>query len=78
MGGMSDESAIQTALEVVLRRNAPQAILTGWQVIMSYVEPGDMELGQTGYVGYGMEGQPYHASVGLGRVLVGKLEGEGL
>ena len=61
----SDERMIQDVLEVVVRSHLPDALVTGWVLQLSYVQPEDFERDATGYQEYVAPGQAYHSALGL-------------
>lgn len=73
----ADEKMIQDVLEVVLRSNLPDAILTGWVLQLSYVQPEDLERNATGYQEYAAPSQAYHSALGLANLLVKSVEAWG-
>jgi hypothetical protein len=73
----SDERMIQDCLEVVLRSNLPDAILTGWVLQLSYVQPEDLARNATGYQEYAAPQQAYHSALGLATQLKRSIEAWG-
>lgn len=69
-----DEKIIQDVLEVIVRSHSPSALVTGWVLQLSFVEPGDLEYNSTGYQEYSAPGQSFHSALGLAHHLVRRVE----